>query len=656
MERKSRSFQVLWALCVLFLSLFEGRAFSEERIVSFSVTGEVTEEGGLNLREEITLHAEGKEIRRGIIRVFPTDYTDESGKTWRTEFSLREATLDGEPTPWEITRVGGNLEIRLGDPDRFLSTGQHTFVLDYATSGWLGFFEKHDELYWNVTGDAWSFPIDEAAFSLQLPGKRPGEGFESIEWYTGRRGEKGNDARRLPDGSVVSTRTLAPGEGLTVVYTWPKGIVSPPLKGAEELQRWSVSPYRTLHLAMPVVLLGISLLFWFLWGRDPRPGTIIPRFSPPQGIEAGFARYVRTMAVDDHCFAAMVLGLAVKGALTIEEHSPLSSSIASENALAGKALSLLSRVMGKQYRLRIRSDRIANLSLTAEEQLLLTFLFVSGKGELLLSGDNRLVIQETFTQLKKRFVERAKPLFSANLGKWALSVALFEIYAVGLFILMIVDASKGSIARMEPLVAMLAGPFFLLPLSLPIPPGKGNWGTRFFLRILFPGIFLFVLLGATFAGGASGLAADPVSAPAPLLCAAILLLFKPLMKVRSDSGARLAEELEGLRLYMATAETPRMEQMTPPQETPELFEALLPYAFALDTAKTWANRFEKTLAAARYSPSWYRGDACTFATAEGIASFSSGFVGAVASGTRSSGSDGSGSSGGGGGGGGGRGW
>lgn len=99
-----------------------------------------------------------------------------------------------------------------------------------------------------------------------------------------------------------------------------------------------------------------------------------------------------------------------------------------------------------------------------------------------------------------------------------------------------------------------------------------------------------------------------------------------------------------------------MEQMTPPQETPELFEALLPYAFALDTAKTWANRFEKTLAAARYSPSWYRGDAYTFATAEGIASFSSGFVGAVASGTRSSGSSGSGSSGGGGGGGGGRGW
>ncbi len=387
--------------------------------------------------------------------------------------------------------------------------------------------------------------------------------------------------------------------------------MSPPLKGAEELQRWSVSPYRTLHLAMPVVLLGISFLFWFLWGRDPKPGTIIPRFSPPQGVEAGFARYVRTMAVDDHCFAAMVLGLAVKGALTIEENAPLSSSIASENALAGKALSLLSRVMGKQYRLRIRSDRIANLSLTAEEQLLLTFLFVSGKGELLLSGDNRLIIQETFTQLKKRFVERAKPLFSANLGKWALSVALFEIYAVGLFILMIVDASKGGIARVEPLVAMLTGPFFLLPLSLPIPPGKGNWGTRFFLRILFPGIFLFVLIGATFAGGASGLAADPVSAPAPLLCAAILLLFKPLMKVRSDSGARLAEELEGLRLYMATAETPRMEQMTPPQETPELFEALLPYSLRAGHGENWANRFEKNARGGALFPSWYRGDAYT---------------------------------------------
>jgi uncharacterized membrane protein len=109
-------------------------------------------------------------------------------------------------------------------------------------------------------------------------------------------------------------------------------------------------------------------------------------------------------------------------------------------------------------------------------------------------------------------------------------------------------------------------------------------------------------------------------------------------------------------MFITAAEKHRLEMMAPPEETPRLFETLLPYAFALDAAETWANRFRNVLAAANYTPSWYRGDLNTFTTAAGAAAFTSGFSGAVSSGTRSSGSGGSGSSGGGGGGGGGRGW
>ena len=109
-------------------------------------------------------------------------------------------------------------------------------------------------------------------------------------------------------------------------------------------------------------------------------------------------------------------------------------------------------------------------------------------------------------------------------------------------------------------------------------------------------------------------------------------------------------------MFITAAEKHRLEMMAPPEETPRLFETLLPYAFALDAAETWANRFQNVLAAANYTPSWYRGDLNTFTTAAGLAAFASGFSGAVSSGTRSSGSGGSGSSGGGGGGGGGRGW
>ena len=39
----------------------------------------------------------------------------------------------------------------------------------YTTTRQLGFFESYDELYWNVTGNGWIFPIDRAEVRIRLP-------------------------------------------------------------------------------------------------------------------------------------------------------------------------------------------------------------------------------------------------------------------------------------------------------------------------------------------------------------------------------------------------------------------------------------------------------------------------------------------------------
>jgi uncharacterized membrane protein len=99
----------------------------------------------------------------------------------------------------------------------------------------------------------------------------------------------------------------------------------------------------------------------------------------------------------------------------------------------------------------------------------------------------------------------------------------------------------------------------------------------------------------------------------------------------------------------------------PPEETPEVFESLLPYAFALGVAETWANRFADILREKQYQPTWYSGgNIASFYTGAAIADMTSSVSGAIASASTapgsSSGSGGGGSSGGGGGGGGGGGW
>ena len=51
----------------------------------------------------------------------------------------------------------------------------------------LGFFADHDELYWNVTGNGWSFPIDRATANVVLPADVPRDRV-TLEGYTGWQG------------------------------------------------------------------------------------------------------------------------------------------------------------------------------------------------------------------------------------------------------------------------------------------------------------------------------------------------------------------------------------------------------------------------------------------------------------------------------------
>ena len=137
----------------------------------FDVEAEIGTDASLTVTERIAVVAEGKDIRRGIIRSIPTDFTDSEGKVRRAPLDLVSALLDGKPTQAQVSRAGERLEFRLGDPDVLLSFGEHVFTITYVTAGQLGFFDQHDELYWNATGNDWPFVIEKASFRAKLPGR-----------------------------------------------------------------------------------------------------------------------------------------------------------------------------------------------------------------------------------------------------------------------------------------------------------------------------------------------------------------------------------------------------------------------------------------------------------------------------------------------------
>ena len=82
-------------------------------------------------------------------------------------------------------------------------------------------------------------------------------------------------------------------------------------------------------------------------------------------------------------------------------------------------------------------------------------------------------------------------------------------------------------------------------------------------------------------------------------------IFRKVMGARTELGARTVAELAGLRMYLGTAERHWLNRMMPPEQTPQHFEEMLPYAVALDVENQWCERFHDVLERYNYAPVWY---------------------------------------------------
>ncbi len=378
-------------------------AHADERILSWRSEIRVTPDSTLEVTETLRVRAEGNEIRRGILRDFPTRYVNRRGERVVSGFDVLRVTRDGKIEPHATERMSNGVRVRIGSAEVYLDPGEYTYAIAYRTDRQLGFFDDHDELYWNVTGNGWGFPIDEASAQVFLPGSVPAEDI-AVEAYTGPQGAQGSDWTASTDISTANFRTtrgLEPREGLTIVASWPKGLVSPPgtrQRGTYLLRdAWPA----LLSVSGLLLLLTYYVRTWFAVGRDPPSRIVVPQYEAPAGQSPASMRLLRRLAYDDRCFAAAVLSLAVKGGLVIEQEKS----------------GLLKR--SDKYTLH-RAEPAPAASAAAfsdDEALLRDKLFAAGP-TLALDNANHVIVSGAklahMTQLKKRYTPK---FFSVN-GWW----------------------------------------------------------------------------------------------------------------------------------------------------------------------------------------------------------------------------------------------
>jgi hypothetical protein len=313
-------------LLACLLSLLAAPLAAQERILSYDSVVQVQADGGLEVTERIAVRAEGNNIRRGIYRDFPTRYKDRYGNRVVVDFQMIDVQRDGKPEPWFTENRPNGVRINTGNDDFLPTPAEFTYTLHYRTTRQLGFFADHDELYWNAIGTGWDFPIERGSVEVRLPAAVPVDGIK-VEGYTGAQGEQGHgyDAKVAAPGIArwLLARPLAPREGMTVVMSFPKGLVAAPTRMQRVL--WLLKDNRGVLIALAglVALLLFCARRWNRLGRDPKPGVIIARYDPPAGYSPAGLRFMQRMAYDTRCFSSDLLSLAVAGNVDIRRDTGL---------------------------------------------------------------------------------------------------------------------------------------------------------------------------------------------------------------------------------------------------------------------------------------------------------------------------------------------
>lgn len=422
-------------------------AQAAERILNYQSHIQVWANGEITVSETIKVQAEGQEIRRGIYRDFPTNYKDPMGNHYRVDFNVISVQRDGRDEPWHTQKRSNGVRLYIGDADRMLAPGQYQYLIRFQTHRQLGFFEDHDELWWNVTGNGWVFPIEQASARINLPFNIPAQDYQ-LDAFVGRFGStEQSNIKSVVDGQTVefsSNRVLQPYEGLSVVVAWPKGLVTEP--DLPQKIRW----FARDNGAAIVLLLGLLLQFgwyfrsWHKVGRDPEKGVIIPLFKPPQGLSPAAVRFVKDMSFGRHSFTAAIISLAVKGYVRIDEDN-------------------------KEFTLHREKAPAGGQALTAGETAVLNALLPGARSSIKMEQENHADFSSAQQSLKKALKkEHQGQLFHLN-----------SIYLLPPALIAVVSGLIAAFFASSPLIwvvfvlasALLFGLFAWL-LRAPTPAGR----------------------------------------------------------------------------------------------------------------------------------------------------------------------------------------
>jgi uncharacterized membrane protein len=309
-------------LTIIIVLIFVAPSFGSdnERIVAYHSEIEILKNRQVIVKERIDVWSQGYAIKRGVYRDIPLNFNLPEGRI-RQKLSVLSVTRNGSPEPYNVESINGGMRIYAGTKDKNISKGLHTYLFTYLLDRTVYCSENDCEVMWNVNGNQWSFYIDTLSAVIQTPDNTPITRFNAWTGEYGSFNQKKHSSKKIEPGKrVFMTQDLSAGDNLTISVAFDKGVLDPVSFSSKVAFFFRDHAVLIICITGLILTLIINYILWLRYGVDPKKGTIIPQFYPPEGWSPAEVLFLVNEGKEDkNMFVAQLLQLAVKGHVKIEK-------------------------------------------------------------------------------------------------------------------------------------------------------------------------------------------------------------------------------------------------------------------------------------------------------------------------------------------------
>lgn len=274
-------------------------------IDTYHVDIEVGEDNTFHITETLTYNF--VQAHHGMTRVIPLWHTRNREDGSESKIYAKVSNVKCSDPIASTERDSKNYTIQVGSADAYVH-GKKTYTLSYDYAMGKDPLRKADELYFNIVGTEWECPIANISWEIHMP-----KAFDatSLGYSVGNYAASGYDTDMLQ--STVTDQAITGSyagnlnayEGITVRCTLPEGYF---------IYKINYMPY----VLVALVVLLCAILFWFT-GKEDKVIPVIS-FEPPEGYNPLDVAFVEKEAVSNTDMAALLIYLANKGYLRIEQN------------------------------------------------------------------------------------------------------------------------------------------------------------------------------------------------------------------------------------------------------------------------------------------------------------------------------------------------